>query len=196
MAWWGAALSIASVLVTVVFGWAYVWLFQNLAHDGNRASREHPAWQGQPAPAMILTALDGERLDLAAFRGRPVVLSFWATWCGACREEIPNLNRFAQEFDRSRVLLIGISDEDRDTLETFARRQQVAYPLVSVASYPSPFDDIGSLPTAVFIDRNGVIRRVHVGYLTFEELRASAFAPEGPSAVGGGGSADKPPTVR
>jgi thiol-disulfide isomerase/thioredoxin len=178
MALWGAGLSLLGVLGSGAAGALYYYGYRQMSaqfasHDTD--DEVTTDWQGLLAPAMTLTTLDGERLDLGALKGRPVVLNFWATWCGACQEELPHLNRLAQE--HSDVVVIGVSDEPEGTLRAFVKAHPVEYRLVS-ARAPAPFDDIRSIPTSVFIDRKGVIKGAHVGYQDFDALKAHAMGAD------------------
>lgn len=144
--------------------------------DAGDSDDEHSAWTGLAVPPMTFTTLEGEMVDVARFAGKPVVLNFWATWCAACRQELPDLNRLAKEVPD--IVVLGISDEDEDTLREFGRSNAYGYRMASLASPPAPFDGVHALPTTVFVDRKGVIRATHVGSLDFEELRSRATAPD------------------
>lgn len=182
MARWGMALGCLGLLASVGAGMLYYRLYREFRSemesygDPDEATADAPEWVGTTAPAMKLTTLDGERVELAQFAGRPVVLTFWATWCRACRHEIPHLNRLAREFPD--VVVLGVSDEPEPTLRAFAKEHGVEYRLASLPAPPAPFDQVRSLPTNVFIDRKGVIREAQVGALDFEEFRARAIAPD------------------
>jgi thiol-disulfide isomerase/thioredoxin len=129
---------------------------------------------GSAVPPLSFVALDGQKVDLASLKGRPVVLNFWATWCHACVEELPGLIRLAKED----VVVVGVSDEPESTIEPFAKKHQIPYPLVSARGYPAPFNDVRSIPTTVFIDRKGVIRESVVGYQDFSALKRRALGPD------------------
>jgi cytochrome c biogenesis protein CcmG, thiol:disulfide interchange protein DsbE len=131
---------------------------------------------GRTAPALTLTTIDGETVQLDQLRGRPVVLDFWATWCAACRQELPALNRVARE--NPDVVILGISDEPTSTLKAFAEKHPFDFRIASLVSAPAPFDDVSAIPTNVFIDRQGVIRDVHVGALSHAQILARATAPD------------------
>ncbi len=182
MALWGLSLGVLGILVAtgvgILFYRAYHrWNSEMASYQGSTEETEPPPdWVGARAPALSFTTLEAERVELGQFKGQPVVLNFWATWCGACKREQPNLDRLAREVPD--VVVLGLSDEPESTLRSLAAKP--AYRIASVPSPPSPFDAVASLPTTVFIDRNGVIADVRVGYQEFEDLKTrsvtAAFA--------------------
>ncbi len=111
------------------------------------------------APAFVVQGLDGRALSSADLRGKPTVLIFWATWCGVCRDEMPDLERFAAEA-RGRYHVLAVSRESQAVLERWARSRGGALPIVRDASgHASAAYRVESLPTHVIIDRDG--RVVH-----------------------------------
>ena len=182
MGWWALALSTLGILASTGLGVLYYHFYRKMEAEMAGLGASHGervgTWEGVQAPALTLTTLEGERVDLASLKGRPVVLNFWATWCAACRQEMPHLSRLAREIPASELAVLGVSDEDRDTLRAFVDKENVAYRIASASSLPAPFDGVEALPTTAFIDRQGVIREVHVGYQDFETLKARALAPD------------------
>lgn len=84
---------------------------------------------GHPVPDFQLTLLDGRKVTLASYRGRVLVLNFWASWCPPCIEETPALNRLAQDFPEGKVVVLGVSiDEDPVAYRTFLARFHIGYP--------------------------------------------------------------------
>ncbi|MFT7521970.1 MAG: peroxiredoxin [Kiritimatiellia bacterium] len=124
------------------------------------------------APDFTIDDLNGEPVHLADLRGSPVVINFWATWCGPCVTEIPELIRFADA--HGDIPLLGVSvDEDRPTsfVKAFAERKKITYPVMhdkrgKVAGQYS----INKLPTTYIIDSHGHISGVHVGPLNRSQL--------------------------
>jgi peroxiredoxin len=87
----------------------------------------------------------------------------WATWCGPCRTEIPELTKMRRAYDAKDLAIIGISDESAATVRKFVADNGVNYPMVSASNLPAPFGDVNALPTKFMIDSDGVIRRILVG---------------------------------
>jgi len=170
----GIASSGAAILVSLI------GLIAMLA-IGNRlggADSEFERWKGVRAPELTLTTIDGESITLSELRGRRVVIDIWATWCPPCREEIPHFVELSSQYGPDTLLIVGISGEDEDTLRDFVEDHRVNYPIAQGDSLPSPFGDVSSIPTTFFIDRNGVIDAVLVGYHDLETLRRRATAED------------------
>lgn len=127
-----------------------------------------------PAPPFSVSAINstpglrvGAPIDLAAFRGRPVVLNFWASWCGPCRREMPAFSDLADSYDGA-VAFVGIATQDREKpAKDFAREIDVVYPL-GFDLGDKLTDDYGvfGLPSTYFIDADGVIIDSRFGELT------------------------------
>ena len=136
-----------------------------------------------PAAARHLTDLDGRALDLDAFRNKIVLLNFWATWCGPCREEIPALAALQQHY-RDQLVIIGLSIDERapEEVRDFARTLGVNYPVVMADdALQQAFGGISSVPSTFVVNRQGRIVQRHLGMLdpqhTEHEVRALAGLP-------------------
>jgi cytochrome c biogenesis protein CcmG/thiol:disulfide interchange protein DsbE len=127
---------------------------------------------GEPAPPIVGTTLDGEAFDLAAYRGRPVVLNFWASWCVPCRTEFPLLIAKQAEHEAEGLKVLGVLF--RDALEP-AR----AFMADQGADWPTVRDPDGAHerayrvvapPQTYFVDREGIVRSIQIGELTESEF--------------------------
>jgi cytochrome c biogenesis protein CcmG, thiol:disulfide interchange protein DsbE len=132
---------------------------------------------GQPAPALTAPELDGKTFDLAALRGKVVIVNFWATWCGPCRAEMPLLNRFYLEHRAQGLALVGVSVDDRhDRKEVAEVMRQFAYPAVLASSAgANGFGPPLAVPMTWIIDANGVVRARLVSAVTEQALSAAVL---------------------
>ena len=120
---------------------------------------ESPA-VGKPAPQLVATELDGRTFDLAALRGKVVIVNFWASWCGPCRGEMPLLNRFYVAHRSEGLALVGVSvDDSHDRAQVAAIMRQFAYPAVlATTARVNGFGPPLAVPMTWIIDTSGVVR--------------------------------------
>jgi peroxiredoxin len=122
---------------------------------------------GYRAPDFTLRTLQGESFSLEDYRGNPVVLNFWATWCPPCRAEIPFFQAAHRKFN-GQVTIAGIDDgEDVATVGPFVTDMGMTYPLpLDKQSIVSRAYQVNSLPATYFIDAEGVIQHIHIGIIS------------------------------
>ncbi len=124
------------------------------------------------APDFERVAMDGSTLRLSSFRGRVVVLNFWATWCTPCRVEIPEFLKMQQEMDGVQFIGVSLDEEGFDAVRPYAEEMRITYPLViGDDSLAADFGGVMALPTSYVIDREGRIRQRFVGMVNEETLR-------------------------
>ena len=115
---------------------------------------------GQPAPALIVTTLDGQELDLKSLRGTVVVLNLWATWCPPCRAEMPMLDAFHRKFAPRGLTVLAMSADDKhDRKDVMKVMRAFSFPAALLAE--AKLNDLGmptALPISYVIDATGVIR--------------------------------------
>ena len=114
------------------------------------------------APDFTLTTLEGETVRLSDFRGRTVVLNFWATWCPPCRFELPAFVRFAR--NNPDIVVLGLAVESpRPALETMIAEKGIGYPILPIDGPMPPGYRITSLPTTLVVGPDGKIEAAHSG---------------------------------
>jgi peroxiredoxin len=137
---------------------------------------------GYPAPNFELVSTEGKTVRLSDFRGQPVILNFWATWCGPCRAEFPEFQKAAVD-NADRLVIIGINNttsDQPDKIPAFLEEFGVTFPIVldetgeTIKTYK-----ILGLPTTIFVDSNGVVNEVFTGPLNkaYIESKISELSP-------------------
>lgn len=116
---------------------------------------------GKAAPGFTLPSIDGEQVSLSQYRGKPVVLAFFASWCHPCEEELPVLEKVQRDYgDKLQVLIINYQDHVGSDSKDFVRQLNVTYPaLLEPQSDPVAAQyGVHEIPQTFFIDRDGVLR--------------------------------------
>jgi len=131
-----------------------------------------PDLAGKPAPEFSLQTVDGEPYGLAALRGKPVLLDFWATWCGPCRKAMPSMEKIYSEY-KDRLTVLGVdAGEEHDIVAEFLKKTPLAYPAVLSGKSTVLKDyQVKGYPSFVLIDANGKIADYQVGFGGEEMLR-------------------------
>jgi thiol-disulfide isomerase/thioredoxin len=128
-----------------------------------------------------LRDLDGRSIRSASLRGKVTIINFWATWCGPCRAEIPDLVRLQAKY-RDQLQVIGVSEDEagEDVVRRFAAGHQVNYPIVMLTpELEKIFPGVHALPTSFVIDREGRLVQKHVGMLSAATTEAETRALAG-----------------
>jgi cytochrome c biogenesis protein CcmG/thiol:disulfide interchange protein DsbE len=175
-------------LLLAAVGVAVGTLLFVFANGFGRDPHEVPfALKGKPAPNFTLTRLDtGEKVTLAELRGRPLVLNFWASWCGPCQLEHPTLARAAHRY-QGEARFFGVVFEDTpEAARTFARPTDAAFPqLLDVKSRMAVDYGVTGVPETYFIDADGIIRDKFVGPILDVQELATRLEPLQKSTASG-----------
>jgi peroxiredoxin len=117
------------------------------------------------APDFTLPKLDGQDLRLSSYRGKVVLLDFWATWCDPCREETPHFVELQQAYGDRGLQIIGVSmDDSPEPVRPFYQQFHMNYPVVmGTAKTGESYGGVLGLPIAFLIDRDGIIYAKHIG---------------------------------
>jgi peroxiredoxin len=118
------------------------------------------------APDFTLRSVGGANLRLQEQRGQVVLVNFWATWCGPCRQEMPHLNRLYDKYRSSGFVLLGVNiDDDPRAAADLATKLGLRFPvLLDTDKKVSRVYDMSAMPATLLIDRDGRVRHIHRGY--------------------------------
>lgn len=125
---------------------------------------------GNRAPDFELQTLNGENVKLSDFRGKRVMLNFWASWCGPCRDEMPDLEKFYQDKDIE-ILAVNLTDSEvsLDNVKNFRDEFGLTFPiLLDTDLIVATMYQIQPIPTTYMIDSNGIITNMAFGALTYD----------------------------
>jgi peroxiredoxin len=146
----------------------------DLASGGLTTAQDEPL-KGKPAPAFTLVNLDGKKVSLSDYKGRPVIVNFWATWCAPCKLEMPWFEEFRQKYHGQGFEILGIAEDDapKDEIEKTAKKINVSYPILLTDGKVAPaYGGVDSLPTSFYIDRKGVVQVETIGLASKDEVEA------------------------
>ncbi|MBK8985519.1 MAG: TlpA family protein disulfide reductase [Chloroflexi bacterium] len=171
------------IVVAALLGGGWIVLSKEDVRQAQTPTLTEAPIVGHLAPDFTLPTVLGETHTLSAYRGQPVVLNFWASWCGPCRVEMPFFTRAQMKFN-GRATILGVNQgESLTTVRDFATRQAIGYPLlVDDDNDVNLRYTINSLPTTIFVDADGVVREVIVGVVSQAVLedRISSLLAEKP----------------
>jgi len=126
---------------------------------------------GQPALDFSLETVDGRQVSLSDLRGKPVMINFWATWCGPCVVEMPNIQEYYERYSGQFEVLAVNADESREEVESFGKKMNLTFPLLL-----DPGNQVNSLyrlrgyPTTFLVDAEGVVQVQHIGPLSEAQI--------------------------
>ena len=124
-----------------------------------------------PAPAFTLASRAGQDVSLAQYKGQVVMLNFWASWCGPCRQEMPLLESIYKKYNKMGFTMIGVNVEpDSNAANEWLKATPVSFPILyDRDSKVSKLYDVAGMPSTVIIDRSGKLRVLHRGYKPGDE---------------------------
>jgi cytochrome c biogenesis protein CcmG/thiol:disulfide interchange protein DsbE len=142
--------------------------------------------KGKPAPPFTLEDLSGKKISLASYKGKAVMINFWATWCGPCKIETPWLIELRNQYAAQGFEILGVSadDIDRDDkarfagekkdIARFAEQEKIPYPvLIDGGTLSTPYGGLDSLPASFFVDRSGTVVAAQVGLTSKDDIEAN-----------------------
>jgi thiol-disulfide isomerase/thioredoxin len=131
----------------------------------------------KPAPLnFTLKDMDGQDVDLEQFRGKIILLNFWATWCGPCKIEIPGFIELQDEYGDDGFIVLGLSvDDSADQIQDFSREFNVNYPMLQglgEEEFQEAWGPVWGLPMSFWVDRDGTWCKTHMGIGTKDDFEA------------------------
>ena len=141
---------------------------------------------GKRAPAFTLVGVDGKKVSLSDYRGRPVLLNFWATWCAPCKIEMPWFEQLRSQYAGDGLEILGVAEDDagKDEIAKVAHGIPVTYPiLMTDGKIGGLYGGIEVWPTSFYIDRNGIVVEHTVGLGSKDEIEAKIRKAIGPGPV-------------
>ena len=125
------------------------------------------------APDFTLKSIHGENLRLKEFRGKVVLVNFWASWCGPCRQEMPLLEKIQQRYGPAGFTVLGVNVEGkREKAMKIARKVNVSFPLlIDQGQHVSEAYGVDAMPYTVLVDRDGRVAYIHRGYKPGDEAK-------------------------
>jgi len=124
-----------------------------------------------PAPAFTLASRAGQDVSLSQYKGNVVMINFWASWCGPCRQEMPLLESIYKKYNKMGFTMIGVNVEpDSNAANEWLKATPVSFPILyDRDSKVSKLYDVSGMPSTVIIDRSGKLRVLHRGYKPGDE---------------------------
>jgi cytochrome c biogenesis protein CcmG/thiol:disulfide interchange protein DsbE len=144
--------------------------------------------KGKPAPAFALEDVNGKKVSLASYKGRAVLINFWATWCAPCKIETPWLIELRNKYAAQGFEILGVSTEGDDlqkddkagwdrehaAVAKFVQQMKVPYPvLIDGDSISSPYGGLDELPASFFVDRKGTVVAAQMGLTSEADIEAN-----------------------
>ncbi len=162
-------------LALVLGGAALLRWFEPSA--AKHADKLSPSRDLAPIHAAVLPDLTGQPQPIKQWAGRVLVVNFWATWCGPCREEIPELIDLHAQFAREPVTIVGLAIDQSDPVREYAKEMGITYPVLiggfgALDLARAAGNTYGVLPFTVVIDRRGEIADAHLGRISAARLDA------------------------
>lgn len=194
----------ATLLILAIFAWAgwANWEYRRLEAERLQANAAQgelvpvpgsdlPQYisplNGKPAPAFALNDLSGKKVSLESYRGKAVMINFWATWCGPCRIETPWIVELRQKYAAQGFEVLGVDTEGDDLKKNdaagwakataaagkFVAEEKIPYPmLLDGDSISEEYGGLDNLPTSFFVDRKGVVVAAQVGLTSEQDIES------------------------
>ena len=135
-----------------------------------------PQLRGKAAPGFTLVTLEGKKVSLADYKGRPVLVNFWATWCAPCKLEMPWFEEFRAKYQGQGFEVLGIAEDDagKDEIAKAVKKLGATYPILLTDGKVAPaYGGIDYLPMSFYVDSKGVVQEQTAGLASKDEVEAN-----------------------
>ncbi|WP_368504848.1 TlpA family protein disulfide reductase [Alkalihalophilus sp. As8PL] len=162
----------AKLVLFIVTGFVLWGIVDSVTSETSATDETNQLEQTDLAPDFTLDSLTGEKVSLSDFKGMPVMINFWATWCPPCRAEMPDMESFYQETD---VVILAVnqtgSESSVEAVESFTEELGLTFPiLLDEKGEAAALYNVQPLPTSVFVNREGEVHHVQVGAMNKEMM--------------------------
>lgn len=131
---------------------------------------------GNAAPDFELQLLNGEKVKLSSFQGKKVILNFWASWCGPCQAEMPEMQEFHDTYGDETVILavnMTTTEKNLDVVKNYVKEKGLTFPvLLDETNNVSTSYQVYSIPTSYYIDAEGIIRHKYIGAMSLDMMKS------------------------
>lgn len=173
--------TVKKLLPIVLLGSMVLWMGYDFIRSNSQFEHEKNQTvgllEGNLAPDFTLSSLEGEAIRMSDFRGKRVILNFWATWCPPCRAEIPDMQKYYEDYhETDNVVIVGVNvtatESHSDIVRSFVKEMKMTFPVLldEQRKVTSEYEVI-AYPTSYFIDEQGVIRSKAVGPMNLEYMK-------------------------
>lgn len=177
-------------LAIIVLAGLIIWGFMSV--QGNKSNSSGPSGTqaqsltvgldvGNSAPDFELQTVDGTTIKLSSLKGKKVILNFWATWCPPCRQEMPDMEKFYTENEKSGIEILAVNltetEKSRTDVPAFMRANGITFPVgLDEKGSVGNLYKVSSIPASFIIDSNGVIQKKLVGPMTYDSMKSMLSA--------------------
>lgn len=133
---------------------------------GDDGEGQLPKLQGKPAPGFTLVDLDGKTVSLSDFKGKSVLVNFWASWCAPCKLEMPWFEEFSKKYAGQGLVILGVAADDagKNVIAGVAKKSGITYPiLLKDDKVEDAYGGVGYLPESFYVDKTGTVTLVTAG---------------------------------